>query len=126
MTIDIGHKWGADLDVGPTGDLAVVEQSLKGEQRILRRLLTNPGDYIWALNYGAGLSRFVGDPSAEGRIQAVIRSQMALESSVSRYPNVSVRFKNTTESQVGIFYADVTYSESVDGASNTVSIPVTE
>ena len=44
---DLAHQFGADLVAGATGDLAVVDGPALGRQRVLRRLLTNPGDYIW-------------------------------------------------------------------------------
>ena len=44
---DLSHEFGADLLAGPTGDLAVAAGAGLGRQRVLRRLLTNPGDYIW-------------------------------------------------------------------------------
>ncbi len=54
---DLSHQWGDDLTVGPTGDMALVTGSVFGQQRVLRRLMTNPGDYIWQLDYGAGLAQ---------------------------------------------------------------------
>ena len=56
---DIAHQWGSDLLTSSVGDLASVSGPLLGQQRVLRRLLTNPGDYIWQLDYGAGLARFI-------------------------------------------------------------------
>jgi hypothetical protein len=44
---DLAHQWGSDLEFGPTGDLAVLGGSALGQQRVLRRLLTSPLDYIW-------------------------------------------------------------------------------
>jgi phage baseplate assembly protein W len=83
---DIYHQFGSDLLVGPTGDLATVTGTLLGQQRVLRRLLTNPGDYIWQLTYGAGLAQFVGQPAVAARIAAVIRSQIFQESAVAATP----------------------------------------
>jgi hypothetical protein len=73
---DIAHQWGSDLMVGPTGDVAVAGPAAVGRQRLLRRLLTNPGEYIWQPDYGAGLSRFIGQPANALQIRAVIRSQI--------------------------------------------------
>ena len=49
--------WGGDLSVGPGGDISVAPVEAEVEQRIIRRLLTNTGDYIWHISYGAGLGR---------------------------------------------------------------------
>ena len=57
---------------------------LLGQQRVLRRLLTSPGDYIWQLDYGAGLARFIGQPVNPLQIKAVIRSQIFKEAAVAR------------------------------------------
>lgn len=53
---DLSHQWGSDLLIGPTGDLATASGTELGQQRVLRRLLTNASDYIWHLGYGAGLA----------------------------------------------------------------------
>src|SRR5690348_5829553 len=83
---DISHQWGSDLTVGPTGDLASVSGPLLGQQRVLRRLLTSPGDYIWQPDYGAGLARFIGQPVNALQIRAVVRSQIFKEAEVARSP----------------------------------------
>jgi hypothetical protein len=83
---DAGHYFSGDLLVGSTGDLLVVAGFLESNQRILRRLLTNPQDYIWQPGYGAGLPRFIGQSVDESGTDALIRSQMYLEQSVSQNP----------------------------------------
>jgi hypothetical protein len=50
---DIFHEWGSDLVVGSGGDLALATGSAIVSQRVRRRLLTNPGDYLWNLDKGA-------------------------------------------------------------------------
>ncbi|MDR3473325.1 MAG: hypothetical protein P4M09_16825 [Devosia sp.] len=87
---DLFHWWGEDLDVGSTGDLATVEGTSRGQQRVLRRLLTNPGDYIWHPEYGAGLPGYIGKNLDMDALTAVIRSQILLESAVSKSPEPSI------------------------------------
>ncbi len=87
---DLEHQFGSDLSVGPTGDVASVSGSALGQQRVLRRLLTNAGDYIWQLGYGAGLAQFVGQPADAMRIRAVIRSQIFKETAVARMPEPTI------------------------------------
>ena len=65
----------------PTGDLAGDGAALT-QQRVLRRLLTNPGDYIWQLGYGAGLGQFVGRPGVPAAIAGVAGAQILLEAAV--------------------------------------------
>jgi phage baseplate assembly protein W len=83
---DLSLAFGGDLVLSPTGDLAVSDGALLTQERSLRRLLTNPGSYIWQLSYGAGLAQFVGQPGAPAVIQAVARSQMLAEATVSNDP----------------------------------------
>jgi hypothetical protein len=83
---DLRHQFGSDLTVGPTGDVATSSGPALGQQRVLRRLLTNAGDYIWQPGYGAGLAQFVGQPADATRIRAVIRSQIFKERAVARSP----------------------------------------
>ena len=62
MASDLAHWFGQDLNVAASGDLLTVDGTAKGQQRVLRRLLTNPGDYIWEPTYGAGLASKIGQP----------------------------------------------------------------
>ncbi len=83
---DLSHAFATDLAISPNGDLATIQGPALGQQRVLRRLLTNPGDYIWNLTYGAGLASFIGQPTDIPRIRALIRSQIFKESAVARTP----------------------------------------
>lgn len=83
---DLYHFMGDDLSVSPTGDVLQVEGLDQTSQRILRRLLTNPGDYIWHPNYGAGLGKKIGTLFDAKAIEGLIRSQIFLEANVARVP----------------------------------------
>ena len=101
--------------MGPTsplessGDLALVNGSTQTNQRVVRRLLTNPGDYIWNLDYGGGLGTFVGSTANLPDIEAVIRNQMSLEAAVpsTPAPNVTVE----TLAVGGYVVADISSSD---------------
>ena len=105
---DLAHQFGSDLSVGPTGDVATVSGSTLGQQRVLRRLLTNAGDYIWQLGYGAGLAQFFGQPADAMRIRAVIRSQIFKETAVARTPEptIDVASDGAGTVSVQVSYAD--------------------
>jgi hypothetical protein len=110
---DLWHDWGTDLSFGPTGDLKVADSTVFGQQRVTRRLLTNPGDYIWNLNYGAGLAGFVGKTIQPMLMRSVILAQMRLEASVSRVPMPAVVIDSSLTASdgrvaVGINYRDAT------------------
>jgi hypothetical protein len=47
---DIFHYVGTDLSVSPSGDLLSVTDSERRKQKILRRLITNPGELVFHLN----------------------------------------------------------------------------
>ena len=109
---DIDHYWGNDINVSPAGDLGVVSGVTRGQQRILRRLLTNPGDafgppdYPAHPDYGAGLPRQVGTTDLAG-IKALIRGQMLLEDSVARLPEPVITVTPITSGvSVAIRYTD--------------------
>ncbi len=122
---DIFHVWGTDLTVGASGDLAVAAQPTVGQQRILRRLLTNPGDYIWQLDYGAGLAGFVGEPANASQITAIIRSQIFKESAVARTPEPIVDVQVSPAGAVGTVYVHLRYADSQSGESQVLSFSVT-
>jgi phage baseplate assembly protein W len=118
---DVFLEWGGDLGVGSTGDLALVAGSGMTSQRVRRRLLTNAGDYIWQLDYGGGLARFVGIPAKPADIEAVIRAQLSLESAVSSspIPQVDARIADMAN---GLVVADITYVDASTGSASQLNI----
>ena len=115
---DIWHEFGSDLAVGPSGDIATSGGSNLSQQRILRRLLTNPGDYIWQLDYGAGLGRFVGQPAAAQRIQGVIRAQLFAEASVARSPEPAI---DISADDAGVVAVQIRYSDATNSSTQLLS-----
>lgn len=87
---DLNHWWGNDLQVSATGDLDLSSLTDRSQQRILRRLLTNPGDYLTHVEYGAGLPAYIGEPAPLAQIAGVVRGQMMLEDSVLATPEPQV------------------------------------
>ena len=118
---DIAHVWGQDLQIGPTGDLALVSDDSETQQRILHRLLTNLGDYIWQLSYGAGLPAMVGQVANGPAIGALIREQMALEASVAAAPEPII---TATAAGDGTVTVTIQYADAASGASQVLSFPV--
>lgn len=104
---DLNHYIGSDLTVSPTGDLQRVDGSLMGQQRVLRRLLTNPGDYMFHPTYGAGLGALVGTVVDVAKIKALIRGQILLERAVSRVPEPDITVSPISNGvSVSIKYTD--------------------
>jgi phage baseplate assembly protein W len=106
----IFHEWGADLAVDSRGDLALASGSDMISQRICRRLLTNPGDYLWNRDYGGGLAGFVGTPVKAADIEAVTRTQLLLEESVPTTPPPRISV-SAGDAAGGNVTASITYSD---------------
>lgn len=104
---DLSHYYGNDLAASPTGDLAYLDGPVRGQQRILRRLLTCPGDYIWHPDYGAGLPQYVGQLVDIAKIRALILGQMRLEDCVARSPDPDINVQAIPQGlTVAIRYLD--------------------
>lgn len=117
---DISHAFGSDLQVDATGDLLVSSGSQLGQERVLRRLMSNPQSYIWSPDYGAGLARFLGEPAAEDRIAAIIRSQMRLEAAVARIPPPAV---TVSVDPAGVVTATIRYVDAETGDPVSLALP---
>jgi phage baseplate assembly protein W len=118
---DIAHYFGNDLTLGAGGDLLVVSGDSLVQQRIIRRLLTNAGDYIWNLKYGAGLGQMVGSPANQTAIQNIVFSQIFQEETVARVPAPKV---STAVDAAGDVTVTITYYDAVTGAGATLSFQV--
>jgi hypothetical protein len=118
---DAALLWGGDLAAGPTGDIALASGTVLGQQRVLRRLLTNPGDYIWHLQYGAGLAQFTGQVANVAAMRSTIRSQIFMESVVARLPEPVIDVQNA---QNGSVYVYIRYIDSATGATQVLSFSV--
>ena len=90
---DFDNLWSTDVVLTANGDVNTVTSTALGEQRVLRRLMTNPGDYIWHPDYGAGLPRYVGTNLNLLEIEGVIREQLAKEKAVTQSPPPVVKLR---------------------------------
>lgn len=120
---DLQHDWGADLVIGSTGDLALAKASDVTTQRVFRRLLTNPGDYIWHLEYGGGLARYVGAPADISQIEAVILDQLEQEAAIATSPPPLVSAK-VTDAANGYLAVDISYSDAGSASTAQLQIPI--
>ncbi|KHK58093.1 phage tail protein [Ralstonia sp. A12] len=87
---DVNHWVGDDIGVSPTGDLGLASADLRTQQRIVRRLVTNPGDYLFHTDYGAGLPQRIGQTLDIAALRGLIRTQTALEAGVAQTPEPQV------------------------------------
>lgn len=130
---DLALVFGTDLSIDASGDLLTSDGTEEGEERILRRLLTNAAEYIWNASYGAGIAQFLGQPMATVRIQAVIHAQMMQEAIVAQNPPpvVTVTGQKDGTCVVSIQYVDAsTGQNAILGfnltADSTVGSPATD
>ena len=122
MPPDISHVFGEDLVVSANGDLLLADSVNLSNQRILRRLLTNPGDYIWHPTYGAGLPATIGMPVDVETVKAIIIAQIFLEETVMRTPQPVI----TVQSFPNGMFVQITYTEADSGQTVTLSFDVNE
>lgn len=117
---DCNHYFSDDLTMSPTGGIQMVEGVTRSNQRILRRLLTNPGEYIQRPNYGGGIRRYIGAISNIPEITATIKAQLALEPSVAQNPAPVI---NVLPIDNGVT-CNIKYTESESGVATTLSFNV--
>lgn len=126
---DLWQYWGSDLTVSASGDLLPVSGTTRGQQRVLRRLLTNPAtpdapaDYIFHPDYGAGLPRFLGSPIDKQKIAAACLAQMLLEDSVAPTPTPVITI-NQIGSDFTAFSVGISYNDASTKAPVTLSFTV--
>ena len=118
---DLEMTWSGDLSLSPTGDLATVSDPLLGTERVIRRLMTNPGDYIWNPNYGAGLGQYVGRPIDVAAIEALVRMQMRLETAVAMTPEPVI---TVSADVAGRLFLQVRYADSATAVLSSISASV--
>ncbi|TPE14910.1 phage tail protein [Pantoea vagans] len=118
---DLYHFTGGDLAPSSTGDLRTVSASDRTKQRILRRLLTNPGDYVFHPEYGAGLGKKIGEAVRPGEWKALISGQMLLEEAVASHPPPVVRL-NRIEGGISV---SASYTDAMTGTPETLIFDVT-
>lgn len=79
---DALHWWDSDLAVSPGGDIATSDGIDLSNQRIVRRLMTILGEYIWHVDYGASVPIRVGDTLDLSLIESIVRGQIFEEAAV--------------------------------------------
>jgi len=106
--MELYQNYGFDLQLLPNAQLELVDNGLETQQRILRRLMTNPGAYLFAPDYGAGLGLYIGQNlsnALEHQIKGVITRQMFLENTVVQSPPPKISLsQNGTQLTVSITY----------------------
>jgi phage baseplate assembly protein W len=118
---DLSLAFGGDLEIDPNGDVLVVDGAALGQERVLRRLLTNQGAYIWQLTYGAGLGKFVGTPGVPDILTAIVQAQMKYEAAVAVSPAPRI---SAAAGDNGVVVMSVSYTDATSQQLSTLSITV--
>lgn len=118
---DLFHYVGTDLSVSPSGDLLPVTGTERRKQKILRRLITNPGELVFHPEYGAGLGQKVGESVNINEWKALILGQMKLEDCVARSPEPTVTL-NLIDNGVDVY---VKYTDAVSGTAEFLNFDIT-
>lgn len=83
----------ADVITAPAGDLGIVDGEDALRQALIRRAITNPGDWALLPNYGCGVRQYVkarNTPAKRDELAERIRAQYAAERRVERVDRVVV------------------------------------
>lgn len=119
--MDIDHFFGGDIANHVARDLPTVNSDIETQRKIIRRLATNPKDYLWHPEYGAGLRRFVGATNL-GEVEGVCVSQVAMEENVASYPAPTV----TLQMSEGALVCLVTYTDATSNELKNFSFNIQE
>jgi hypothetical protein len=120
----ISALWGGDLRIGPTGDILAIPAGSEVDQRLIRRLLTNSGDYIWNIAYGGGLGEYVGKPFSPEVLQDVILQQMKLETSIQQDPQPIVVVAETSPTDLNTISVSISYKPTGFEVTNTMPLSI--
>lgn len=123
---DLSQYVGGDLSPSGTGDLQAANGTLRGQQRVLRRLLTNPGDYIFNPEYGAGLPQYVGQTADIAKIRALVRGQVLLEDSVAKLPAPVINVSPINGGVGGGIAVSIKYHDASTGQPVTLNFNVSK
>ena len=87
---------------------------------------TNPGDYIFWLDYGAGLPQYIGQLADIPKITALIRGQILLEDSVAKTPAPVVNVKAINGGVSGGFSVEISYTDASTGEQTSLNFNVSK
>lgn len=118
---DARHWWDEDLQASPSGDLALSDGVELSNQRVVRRLMTILGEYLWQQDYGASVPIRVGDTFDMPLLTSIIRSQIFLEEAVSPDPDPEIE---VSEILNGVF-VQIKYVDALTGRQASLNFEVT-
>ena len=111
---DLWLEWNGDFAAAANGDLLLATSSDESRQSICRRLFTAVHGYVFHPEYGAGLPQKIGSPANQNTLQAIVASQIALESAVDQSQPVNVTV-HADKNMAGLYTIKIEYTEAVTG-----------
>ena len=97
--MDVYHEIGDDIQLDSTNDLQLVFDTNETNQRIMRRLFTNKGTYIWNAAFGASIPWKLGETLSVEAYRDVINQVTAAvleDDEVAKDPPPEISIKTTT------------------------------
>jgi hypothetical protein len=119
---DLAHIWGGDFSLAANGDLLLSTDHLLSRERVLRRLLTNAGDYIWHTTFGAGLPQAVGSPLTGASATALIRAHLRLERSIAASPKPIIELATGLPDSHGLVGINIRYVHVDSGTMTAIQV----
>lgn len=92
---DVANELGANTQTTAAGDWMLCEEEVALRQAILRRIMTNPGEWQALPGYGVGARLFVkakNTPAARAELEERIRGQLSQDSRIEKVERVVVEF----------------------------------
>jgi len=120
---DLWLEFSGDFVVSSSGGLALADQDDLARQRIIRRLSTAVQAYVWHPDYGAGLPQKIGSVLSRGTVEAVVRSQIALEATVAPSPVPSVKV-TVSPNAPNLYVISIGYTDAATGTPATLSFTI--
>lgn len=117
------HWYGLDIQFSAAGDDASASAILEINQLIVRELMTNPGDYIFAPEYGAGLGQYIGKALSSDKLStltAIITAIVLKQPAVQKTPGPTITFQSDA---TGILSTQILYIYAPSGQPVTVTAP---
>ena len=97
--MDIYHEIGDDIQLDSTNDLLFVHDTTETNQRIMRRLFTNKGTYIWNSKFGASIPWKVGESLSLEVYKDIVNQVTASvleDDDVAKSPPPEINIKTTS------------------------------
>lgn len=122
--MDIYHVIGNDLQLNASNDLAFVFDTDETNQRIMRRLFTNKGTYIWNPTWGASIPWTIGETLSVAAYKQIVNDVTAAvleDKDVAQDPAPEITL-DTTDNGLICF---IRYYNTSSDKHDTISFKVT-